>query len=57
MLLIYVTAPVAAVSGFLVLLQTSHAVEKEKICCDLSKNGNFLAEYTGYQLGLREIEM
>lgn len=56
-ILIYVTAPVAAVSGLLVSLQTSHAVEKQKICCALSRNGKFVAEYARYQLGLREIEM
>lgn len=57
MSLIYVTALIAAVSGLLVPLQTSHRVEKQKLCCALSRNGKYLAAYAQYQLGLREIEM
>lgn len=55
--LIYVTAPVAAVSGLPVPLQTSHTIEKQKMCCALSRNDKFLAEYAQYQLGYRQIEM
>lgn len=43
MTLIYVAALVAAVSGLLVPLQTSHTVEKQKLSCALSRNGKYLA--------------
>lgn len=49
-ILIYVTAPVAAVSGLLVLLETSHTVEKQNIHYALSRNGNFLDEYVPIRL-------
>lgn len=51
-ILIYVTAPVAAVSGLLVLLENSQAVEKWKIHYALGRNGFFFM--SSYQLGLRE---
>ena len=49
---IYIIAPLEAVSGLLVPLQTSHAVEKQKICCALSRNGIFFFRWV-YSVPIR----